>query len=293
MLSHPPEFRPGAPTPFPPPPRRSTCSLLIPTCTLRSARRGRTLSHASARVECGRPSGAQHTCVLLSSTPPSHPALSVNHSCRTSLPSHQPSLVYTIGAAPRAAARPETLLPPSSALAFVACSLSGALAACLLAAIPTLLALKRAADELSLLAATIRDEVPDTAAAVRLSGLELSDAFEEVGGLTADVGSGLRSSARALAAAEAGVRAVGSAVRTRALPAVKRRLVPVAKEAVARSQELLAERAGMESYSGPAIQAVAETTATGVSKLRTALQAAGVARNLGRAIKYVRSSVMK
>ena len=163
----------------------------------------------------------------------------------------------------------------------------------MLAAIPALLSLKRATDELSLLAATIRDEVPDTAAAVRLSGLELSDAFEEVGGLTADVGSGLRSSARALAAAEAGVRAVGSAVRTRALPAVKRRLVPVAKEAVARSQELLAERAGMESYSGPAIQAVAETTATGVSKLRTALQAAGVARNLGRAIKYVRSSVMK
>jgi hypothetical protein len=66
-------------------------------------------------------------------------------------------------------------------------ALSGALAACLLAAIPTLLSLRRMADELALLAATVREEVPDTAAAVRLSGLELSDAFEEVGVLTAGV----------------------------------------------------------------------------------------------------------
>ena len=195
----------------------------------------------------------------------------------------------TIAAASRAPQRVDQT--PSFALAFVACSLSGALAACLLAAIPTLLALKSAAEELAALAATLREEVPDTAAAVRLSGLELSDAIEEVGGLTADVGSGIRSSARALAAAEAGVRAVGSAVRTRALPAVKRRLVPAAREAVSRSQEILAERASMESYSGPVVQAVAEKTATGVSKVRAALQAAGVASKLGRAIKYVRSSL--
>lgn len=195
----------------------------------------------------------------------------------------------TIAAASRAPQRVDP--PPSFALAFVACSLSGALAACLLAAIPTLLALKSTAEELAALAAALREEVPDTAAAVRLSGLELSDAIEEVGGLTADVGSGIRSSARALAAAEAGVRAVGSAMRTRALPAVKRRLVPAAREAVSRSQEILAERASMESYSGPVVQAVAEKTATGVSKVRAALQAAGVASKLGRAIKYVRSSL--
>ncbi len=176
-------------------------------------------------------------------------------------------------------------------LGWVACALSGALAACLLAAIPTLVALRRAADELAALAATIRAEVPDTAEAVRLSGLELSDAIEEVGGLTADVGSGLRSSARALAAAEAGVRAVGTAVRTRALPAVKRRLAPVAREAVARSQELLADRAQLEDYSGPVIAAAAEGTAAGVSKLRAALQTAGVARRLGRAISFVRATV--
>jgi hypothetical protein len=197
--------------------------------------------------------------------------------------------VCTIAAASRAPQRVDP--PPSFALAFVACSLSGALAACLLAAIPTLLALKSTAEELAALAAALREEVPDTAAAVRLSGLELSDAIEEVGGLTADVGSGIRSSARALAAAEAGVRAVGSAMRTRALPAVKRRLVPAAREAVSRSQEILAERASMESYSGPVVQAVAEKTATGVSKVRAALQAAGVASKLGRAIKYVRSSL--
>ena len=176
-------------------------------------------------------------------------------------------------------------------LGWVACALSGALAACLLAAVPTLVALRRAADELAALAAVIRSEVPDTAAAVRLSGLELSDAIEEVGGLTADVGQGLRSSARAIAAAEAGVRAVGAAVRTRALPAVRRRLVPVARTAAARSHELLTERAALADYSGPALAAAAEGTAAGVSKLRAALQAAGVARRVGRAVAAVRASM--
>ena len=107
-------------------------------------------------------------------------------SCRASATPHA-RLICTIAAVPRAAPPRPDVLPPATALAFVAVSLSGALAACLLAAIPTLLSLKRAADELALLAATVRSEVPDTAAAVRLSGLELSDAFEEVGGLTAGV----------------------------------------------------------------------------------------------------------
>jgi hypothetical protein len=200
--------------------------------------------------------------------------------------------VATLAAAPPAA--PAAAPGYGSAvlmLGWVACALSGALAACLLAAVPTLCALRNAADELAALAAAVRAEVPDTAAAVRLSGLELSDAIEEVGGLTADVGQGLRSSARAIAAAEAGVRAVGTAVRTRALPAVRRRLVPVARTAAARSQELLAERAALADYSGPAIAAAAEGTAAGVSKLRAALQAAGVARRVGRAVAAVRASM--
>ena len=176
-------------------------------------------------------------------------------------------------------------------LGWVACALAGALAACLLAAVPALVSLRRAADELAALAASVRNEVPDTAAAVRLSGLELSDAIGEVGGLTAEVGQGLRSSARALAAAEAGVRAVGSAVRMRALPAVKRRLVPAARSAAQRSAAALRERAELEDYSGPALAAAAEGTAAGVAKLRQALQAAGIARRAGRAVDAIRTSL--
>jgi hypothetical protein len=204
-----------------------------------------------------------------------------------------PALIATLAAAPRAAPPPPPL-PLSSAflmLGWVACALSGALAACLLAAIPALGALRRAADELAALAACVRAEIPDTAAAVRLSGLELSDAIEEVGGLTADVGQGLRSGARALAAAEAGARAVGSAVRQRALPAVRSRLVPAARSAAARSRELLAERAALPDYSRPAIAAAAEGAAAGVGRVRAALQAAGVARRAGAALAAVRASM--
>jgi hypothetical protein len=49
-----------------------------------------------------------------------------------------------------------------------------------------------AADEIANLAASIREEVPDTLAAVRLSGMELTDCLEEVGELTAEVGSGVK-----------------------------------------------------------------------------------------------------
>lgn len=253
-----------------------------------------TPRHATALRPPSRAAAVRRGCARPGA--PARPALNTRYlsqphsssvQARCSLPP-APQLVYTLAAAPRTPPAPPA---PPFALAFVAVSLSGTLAACLLAAIPTLLSLKRAADELAALAATIRAEVPDTAAAVRLSGLELSDAFEEVSGLTSDLSGGLRSSARALSAAEAGVRAVGAAVRTRALPAVVRLVVPVAREAAARSQDMLAERAGMDDYSGPALAAAAQGTSASVSKLRTALQAAGVAKRLGRAIAFVRATV--
>ena len=105
------------------------------------------------------------------------------------------------------------------------------------------------------------------------------------------MGQGLRSSVRALAAAEAGVRAVGSAVRTRALPAVRRRLAPVARSAALRSEQALRERADLDDYSGPALAAAAEGTAAGVAKVRAALQAAGIARRASNAVAAVRSSL--
>ena len=92
------------------------------------------------------------------------------------------------------------VLPPSMSVAggVVACVVGRAVAAFLLALIPVLQAVKGAADEIAGLAAAIREEVPDTLAAVRLSGLELTDCLEEVGELTHEVGSGVKSTGRAV-----------------------------------------------------------------------------------------------
>lgn len=53
---------------------------------------------------------------------------------------------------------------------------------------------------------TLETELPDTAASMRLSSLELSDCFAEMGALGSDLSSGLRASARLASAAESGVR---------------------------------------------------------------------------------------
>jgi|TARA_B110000305_G_scaffold178704_1_gene197939 hypothetical protein len=63
--------------------------------------------------------------------------------------------------------------------AAAACVFASALSAFLLACIPTLRAIANAADEIADLAASIREEVPDTLAAVRVSGMELTDCLEE------------------------------------------------------------------------------------------------------------------
>ena len=42
-------------------------------------------------------------------------------------------------------------------------------------------------NEVALLAEALKEEIPDTLAAVRVSGLELTDALEEVGELTSEV----------------------------------------------------------------------------------------------------------
>jgi hypothetical protein len=71
---------------------------------------------------------------------------------------------------------------------------------------------------------TVREEVPGTAAVVRLSGLEIADAVEEVSSLGSDLTQGIRASARALANAEAGMRqggdlagrALADAIKTKA-----------------------------------------------------------------------------
>mmetsp|Transcript_4956 Transcript_4956/g.22195 ORF Transcript_4956/g.22195 Transcript_4956/m.22195 type:complete len:440 (-) Transcript_4956:40-1359(-) len=221
-------------------------------------------------------------------------------------PIRSPGLMgYDASAAPAAAMAMASgvgaaVLPPSMSLAggVVACVVGSAVAAFLLALIPVLQAVKGAADEIAGLAAAIREEVPDTLAAVRLSGLELTDCLEEVGELTHEVGSGVKSTGRAVTytvdtagalgkAAADGVKRVVPVVKEKATPVVQRVLerAPVAVEGV---EARLEENASTEEYSGPVVVAAARATKSGVQYARGALRAAGVAKKVGQAYKAVR-----
>ncbi|XP_043697844.1 uncharacterized protein LOC122648688 [Telopea speciosissima] len=69
-------------------------------------------------------------------------------------------------------------------------------------AIPTLLAFKRAAESLEKLLDVTREELPDTMAAVRLSGMEISDLTMELSDLGQEITQGVKSSTRAVRLAE-------------------------------------------------------------------------------------------
>ncbi|OAE30449.1 hypothetical protein AXG93_2121s1230 [Marchantia polymorpha subsp. ruderalis] len=71
-------------------------------------------------------------------------------------------------------------------------------------------AFKKAADSLKKLADTAREELPGTMAAVRLSGMEISDLTMELSDLGQEISEGVRSSTRAVRAAEDGLRRMGS-----------------------------------------------------------------------------------
>ncbi|KAG1342434.1 hypothetical protein COCNU_05G006630 [Cocos nucifera] len=69
-------------------------------------------------------------------------------------------------------------------------------------AIPALLAFKRAAESLEKLLDVTAEELPDTMAAVRLSGMEISDLTMELSDLGQEITQGVRSSTRAIRIAE-------------------------------------------------------------------------------------------
>lgn len=75
-----------------------------------------------------------------------------------------------------------------------------------IAALPALFALKRCIQAVESLVHELKHEVSDTAAALRLSGLEIADAVEEVSALGSDLTQGVRASARALVSVEQGMR---------------------------------------------------------------------------------------
>ncbi|RXI09410.1 hypothetical protein DVH24_034027 [Malus domestica] len=88
----------------------------------------------------------------------------------------------------------------------VACAVAVSATWLLCSAIPALLAFKRAAQSLEKLMDVIREELPDTMAAVRLSGMEISDLTMELSDLGQEITQGVRSSTRAVRVAEERLR---------------------------------------------------------------------------------------
>ncbi|XP_022739653.1 uncharacterized protein LOC111291839 isoform X2 [Durio zibethinus] len=88
----------------------------------------------------------------------------------------------------------------------IACSVAVSATWLFLSAIPTLMAFKRAAESLEKLMDVTREELPDTMAAVRLSGMEISDLTMELSDLGQGITQSVRSSTRAVRLAEERLR---------------------------------------------------------------------------------------
>ncbi|KAM1052661.1 hypothetical protein ACFX13_000257 [Malus domestica] len=88
----------------------------------------------------------------------------------------------------------------------VACTVAVSATWLFCSAIPALLAFKRAAQSLEKLMDVMREELPDTMAAVRLSGMEISDLTMELSDLGQEITQGVRSSTRAVRVAEERLR---------------------------------------------------------------------------------------
>ncbi|XP_059308169.1 uncharacterized protein LOC132059559 isoform X2 [Lycium ferocissimum] len=108
-------------------------------------------------------------------------------------------------------------------LAFIACTTSVAFTSLVVAAVPTLFAMRRAAISLSKLADTAREELPSTMAAIRLSGMEISDLTLELSDLSQEITDGVNKSARAVQAAEAGIRQIGSRAHQQTMSMIQER----------------------------------------------------------------------
>ncbi|XWS41484.1 hypothetical protein CRYUN_Cryun17cG0085700 [Craigia yunnanensis] len=88
----------------------------------------------------------------------------------------------------------------------IACAVAVSATWLFFSAIPTLLAFKRAAESLEKLMDVTREELPDTMAAVRLSGMEISDLTMELSDLGLEITQGVRSSTRSVRLAEETLR---------------------------------------------------------------------------------------
>ncbi|PKI76324.1 uncharacterized protein LOC116208072 isoform X2 [Punica granatum] len=90
----------------------------------------------------------------------------------------------------------------------VACAAAVSATWLFFSAIPALLAFKRAAESLEKLMDATREELPDTMAAIRLSGMEISDLTMELNDLGQEITQGVKSSTRAVRVAEERLRRI-------------------------------------------------------------------------------------
>lgn len=120
-------------------------------------------------------------------------------------------------------------------LSFIACGVAISATWLFCSAIPTLLAFRRAAESLEKLMDATREELPDTMAAVRLSGMEISDLTTELNDLGQEITQGIRNSTRAVRVAEERLRQLTNMTQTTPMQVVAPKETGIHEPSLARS----------------------------------------------------------
>ncbi|TYJ46907.1 hypothetical protein E1A91_A02G151700v1 [Gossypium mustelinum] len=123
----------------------------------------------------------------------------------------------------------------------VACAVAVSATWLFLSAIPALLAFKRAAESLEKLMDVTREELPDTMAAVRLSGMEISDLTMKLSDLGQEITQGVRSSTRAVRLAEERLRGLKDIASSASVQVVASQKTEVSGPVLARTARNIRE----------------------------------------------------
>ncbi|TYI89347.1 hypothetical protein E1A91_D03G049600v1 [Gossypium mustelinum] len=123
----------------------------------------------------------------------------------------------------------------------VACAVAVSATWLFLSAIPALLAFKRAAESLEKLMDVTREELPDTMAALRLSGMEISDLTMELSDLGQEITQGVRSSTRAVRLAEERLRGLKDIASSASVQVVASQKTEVSGPVLARTARNIRE----------------------------------------------------
>ncbi|CAN6337300.1 unnamed protein product [Urochloa humidicola] len=108
-------------------------------------------------------------------------------------------------------------------LTAVAVATSVAFSSMVVVAVPTMLAVRRAANSFTMLADAALEELPSTMAAVRLSGMEISDLTVELSDLSHEISDGVNKSAKVAQAVKASIGQIRDITRQQAISMVKER----------------------------------------------------------------------